>query len=251
MNKLKFIALALASVCTLSLSAQVTYKASYFGVKSDGSTLNTRSIQKAIDHISEQGGGTLEFYVGRYLTGTLNLKSNVTIQLHEGAVLVGVTFPYDYTAAGDTKAIICAEGQENIAVTGKGVIQGQGTLLLGNIQTQINKGNLKESVAQASPALISLKNCSNVKIEGINLQNPCGNVMVYSDCKDVTLSNLAVTSRQTANSQGVLFSGCTGFSMTDCYFDTTGDALVSAGTSTNVNISGCKTPNGKQLKAKK
>ena len=39
--------------------------------------------------------------------------------------------------------------------------------------------------------------------------------------------------------------------MTDCYFDTTGDALVSAGTSTNVNISGCKTPNGKQLKAKK
>ena len=251
MNKLKLIALALVSVCTLSLSAQVTYKASYFGVKSDGSTLNTRSIQKAIDHISEQGGGTLEFYVGRYLTGTLNLKSNVTIQLHEGAVLVGVTSPYDYFAAGDTKAIICAEGQENIAVTGKGVIQGQGTLLQGKGQTQIDKGNLKESLAQASPALISLKNCTNVKIEGINLQNPCGNVMVYSDCKDVTLNNLAVTSRQTANSQGVLFSGCTGFTMTDCYFDTTGTALVSGGNSTGVTISGCKTPDGKQLKAKK
>ena len=250
MNKFKFIALTLLSVCTLSLSAK-DYNASYFGIKSDGSTLNTRSIQKAIDLISEEGGGTLNFYVGRYLTGTINLKSNVTIQLHEGAVLVGVTSVYDYFPAGGTKAIICADGQENIAIQGKGVIQGQGAALLEKIQVQIEKGNLKESVAQASPVLISMSNCTKVTVDGINLQNPCGNTMVYADCKDVTLNNLSVTSQQTADSKGLVFSGCTGFTMTDCYFDTTGDAMVSAGTSTGVNITNTKTVAGKQLKAKK
>lgn len=49
-----------------------------FGIKSDGVTLNTRSIQRAVDYISEQGGGRLIFYVGRYLTGSIELKSNVT-----------------------------------------------------------------------------------------------------------------------------------------------------------------------------
>src|SRR5690554_5586558 len=76
---------------TVSTYAQHTYNASFFGIKSNGTTLNTTAIQKAIDYISEQGGGELNFYVGRYLTGTIELKSNVTLILHEGAVLVGST----------------------------------------------------------------------------------------------------------------------------------------------------------------
>lgn len=250
MNKLKLIALTLLSVCTLSLSAK-DYKASMFGVKSDGSTLNTRSIQRAIDFISEQGGGTLEFYVGRYLTGTIYLKSNVTIQLHEGAVLVGVTSPYDYFAAGDNKALICAEGQQNIAIQGKGVLQGQGAVVLNNIKTQIDKGYLKESVAQASPELISMKDCSNVTVQGIYMQNPCGNVQSYVGCKDVKVSGVSVESKEVAGSVGITFAGCTGISIADSYFNTSGAALVSAGTSTGVSVTGSKTPDGKQLKANK
>ena len=64
------------------------YNASYFGIKSNGTTLNTTSIQAAIDYIHAQGGGRLVFYVGRYLTGSIHLKSNVTIHLNEGAVIV-------------------------------------------------------------------------------------------------------------------------------------------------------------------
>ena len=72
------------------------YPASLFGIKSNGEVMNTNSIQRAIDHISANGGGRLVFKVGRYLTGTIHLKSNVTIDLGEGAVLVGSTNPYDY-----------------------------------------------------------------------------------------------------------------------------------------------------------
>ena len=72
------------------------YKASRFGCKSDGVTLNTSSIQRALDYIADQGGGTLVFEVGRYLTGSLHLPPNVNIQLNEGAILVGSSNPYDY-----------------------------------------------------------------------------------------------------------------------------------------------------------
>ena len=82
---------------TTSCSEGTTlYKASRFGCKSDGVTLNTSSIQRALDYIANQGGGTLVFEVGRYLTGSLHLPPNVNIQLNEGAILVGSPNPYDY-----------------------------------------------------------------------------------------------------------------------------------------------------------
>ena len=100
MNTKRYIITALAlMLTTFQLQAQATdtiYNASLFGIKSNGTTLNTTSIQKAIDFISETGGGTLRFYVGIYLTGTIELKSNVTILLEEGAILMGSTNIYDY-----------------------------------------------------------------------------------------------------------------------------------------------------------
>src|ERR1700704_2886908 len=72
------------------------YPASLFGIHSDGVTLNTRSIQFAIDYINDQGGGRLVFDVGRFLTGSIHLKSNVTLHLKEGAVLLGALNPFDY-----------------------------------------------------------------------------------------------------------------------------------------------------------
>ncbi len=107
------------------------YPASLFGIYSDGVTLNTRSIQAAIDYINANGGGRLMFYVGRYLTGSIHLKSNVTIHLEEGAVLVGSLNPYDYDKKIYT-ALILAYDQTDIAITGEGVIDGQGRTVARN-----------------------------------------------------------------------------------------------------------------------
>src|SRR5690606_38012411 len=96
------------------------YNASLFGIRSDGQTLNTGSIQTAVNYISEQGGGRLMFYVGRYLTGSIEMKSNVVIHLEEGAVLVGVPSIYDYYRQGEFRALLYAQGQQKIALTGKG-----------------------------------------------------------------------------------------------------------------------------------
>lgn len=124
------------------------YYASEFGIKSNGTTLNTTSIQKAIDFISEQGGGRLCFKVGRYLTGTIHIKSNVTIDLGEGAVLVGSPNPYDYDKVDWAPAFISAENAENIAITGLGVIDGNGREVANNYLAQVAAGFIKDPQAR-------------------------------------------------------------------------------------------------------
>ncbi len=66
-----------------------------FGVKNDGITLNTNSIQRAIDYITENGGGRLVFGSGVYLTGSIYIKSNVTLHLEKGAEIRGSENPFD------------------------------------------------------------------------------------------------------------------------------------------------------------
>lgn len=249
MSKIKLTALFLALVLTLNLSAK-EYKASLFGVKSEGITLNTKSIQKAIDYISENGGGKLVFYVGRYLTGTIQLKSNVIIELKEGAILVATSSIYDYYSAGGPKALIVADGQENIGVTGKGVIEGNSTSVLGQINAQIQKGYLKESVAQASPALITLNNCTNVTINEFNLTDACGNVQYYSGCKNLLINGVTVKSINSKDSKGLVLSGCDGVKISNIYFETSGKELKSNGTSKNTTVADCKNAKGEKLQLK-
>ena len=119
--------------------------------KSNGTTLNTNSIQKGIDYISENGGGRLVFYVGRYLTGTIYLKSNVTIHLEEGAILVGSDNPFDYEMNFNWTALIFALDQQNIGITGKGVIDGQGFQVANNLVDMIHKGVVKDPLKYDRP----------------------------------------------------------------------------------------------------
>ena len=127
----KYAILIVLFFCSIALWAK-DYPASLFGIYSDGTTLNTRSIQFAIDYINDQGGGRLVFDVGRFLTGSIHLKSNVTLHLKEGAVLVGALNPFDYDKKMFT-ALIFSYDQHDIAITGKGVIDGQGRIVARNV----------------------------------------------------------------------------------------------------------------------
>lgn len=206
------------------------YQATMFGIKSDGITMNTRSIQKAIDFISEKGGGRLVFYVGRYLTGSVHLKSNVTIHLGEGAVLIGSANPYDYDMELNAwYGLILANKQENIGITGKGVIDGQGRDLANNFISQVYSGVIQDKLQLGRvanrPKLIYFRECKNVDIKEITLKNPAFWTQTYDQCENLQIDGITVHSRAYWNNDGIDIVDCNGALVQNCYVDATDDGI--------------------------
>jgi hypothetical protein len=209
------------------------YKASYFGIQSNGTTLNTTSIQKAIDYINENGGGRLVFYVGRYLTGTVYLKSNVTIHLEEGAVLVGSENPFDYRREGSWMALIFAFDQEDIGITGKGVIDGQGYKVANNVLDMVHRGVIKDPGdlmydrprEGIRPQNIYFKGCKNVTIKGIILKDPASWNQQYDQCKNVVIDSITVDSKSYWNNDGVDIVDCDSVVVSNSYIDAADDGI--------------------------
>jgi Glycosyl hydrolases family 28 len=206
------------------------YPASLFGIYSDGVTLNTRSIQFAIDYINGQGGGRLVFDVGKFLTGSIHLRSNVTIQLQEGAVLLGALNPFDYDKKMFT-ALIFSYDQHNIAITGKGVIDGQGRTVARNVADLIHKGIIKDAFrndrpeAENRPMLINFRSCENILVKGVTLRNSASWVQTYDQCKNLRIDSIYVDSKAFWNNDGIDIVDCDSVSITNSYIDSDDDGI--------------------------
>ena len=230
MKTTKPLLFALLLLSSISLRAK-DYNASLFGIKSNGTTLNTTSIQKAIDYINENGGGRLVFYVGRYLTGTIHLKSNVFIQLEEGAILVGSVNPFDYERKTNWTALIFAHDQQNIGITGKGVIDGQGFLVANNLVDLIHKGVVKDPLKYdrpnegIRPLNIYFRGCRNIRIQGITMKDPGSWNQEYDQCKNVIIDGITVDSKSYWNNDGVDIVDCDSVSITNSWFDAADDGI--------------------------
>ena len=107
---------------TLCSEGSTLYKASRFGCKSNGTTLNTSSIQHALNYIAAHGGGTLVFEVGRYLTGSIHLPQGVNIQLNEGAILVGSPNRHDYESVDGHPTLLIGSDEGISHICGLGSI---------------------------------------------------------------------------------------------------------------------------------
>jgi polygalacturonase len=213
-----------------SQSSAKDYPASLFGIYSDGVTLNTRSIQFAIDYINQQGGGRLVFDVGRFLTGSIHLKSNVTLHLMEGAVLLGVLNPLDYDREGFT-ALILGHDQQNIAITGKGVIDGQGRQVARNVAEMVHKGLIKDAFrndrpeVEIRPMLIYFRSCENVLIRGVTMRNAAAWVQTYDQCKNLRADSITIDSRAFWNNDGIDIVDCDSVAITNSYIDSDDDGI--------------------------
>jgi polygalacturonase len=96
------------------------YNIADFDAVADGRTMNTSAIQSAIDAANKKGGGRVIIPAGSFLTGSIILKSGVELHLAEKAVLLGSTNPDHYRKLNRWVALILADGQHNISITGKG-----------------------------------------------------------------------------------------------------------------------------------
>jgi polygalacturonase len=184
--------------------------------------------------------------VGRYLTGSIELKSNVTIRIEEGAVLVAVPSVYDFRGVGGCNAIIYADKQKNIGIGGKGIIDGRSIAVRTSVEEQLQKGHIEGNVSGYVPALICMKSCEDVRIEQVTLQDAANIAEIYKDCHNVTVDKVVVNAGA-SDRKAISISGCDGVKMTDCYFNMAGNPLESAGTSRNLIFTNCITPDGKAV----
>lgn len=115
----------------MSASAFPCYNVRDFGATGDGATLDTAAFQRAITTCHDAGGGTVFVPAGNYLVGTIDLRSNLTLHLDAGAVVLGSpnladyrVLPYKSELRNTT--LLLADGATNVAIVGRGTIDGNG-----------------------------------------------------------------------------------------------------------------------------
>lgn len=215
-----------------------------YGAKPDGQTLCTMAIQKAIDACGAAGGGTVVFPPGRFLSGTLFLKSAVTLRLDEKATLLGSTNGADYPKTppvnvrsfndGRTqKQLIFGENLKDIAITGRGTIDGQG-------------GSFPMAPRGATPDrpfVIRLVACKNILIENINLHASAFWMQHYLECDDLTVRGINVVNHSNWNNDTIDIDGCHRVRIENLTTDSSDDGITLKSTSLraceDVTVSNC------------
>lgn len=229
-----------ASRPAASRGSEAVFSVRDFGALGDGRTRDTRAIQGAIDAAAKAGGGTVSFGPGRYLSGTLFLKSHVALRLARGAVLLGSTNLADYpptipkirsyTDNYVRQSLIYGEGLEDVAITGSGAIDGQGAAF-------------KTKAYLRRPYVIRLVSCRHVLIEGITLRNSAMWMQHYLACEYVTIRGIRVLNHSNYNNDMVDIDGCRNVHITGCTADSADDAVTLKSTferpCENVVISDC------------
>lgn len=214
----------------LSVQAK-DYQITDFGAVADGVFLNSRTIQRAIDYVSQNGGGRLIFTPGHYLCGSIYMKSNVTLHLEEGATLLGSTNPFDYVKDPYVgwMSLIFAIKQDNIGLTGKGTIDGQGFKTAYNMCDYVNKGVVKDPMKldrpneTNRPENIYFRECTNVNVIGVTLRDPASWNQTYDQCKNVYIDSIFVDSKSYWNNDGIDIVDCDGVIIRNSFVDAADD----------------------------
>jgi hypothetical protein len=240
------------------------YDVRTYGAVADGKTKNTVAIRKAISAASAGGGGTVYLGGGTYLTGPIHLASNITLFIDAGTILkfsddFGDYLPmvrsrWEGTEVFNFSPLIYADRADNIAVVGRGTIDGQGAAwwkylralkdehqktgvwrtdkwrqefsrMNPNLEWPDDRQNLEMGFLR--PPLIQLIECHNVAIEDLTIRNsPFWTVNpVYSD--DVNVRGVTIDNPLDApNTDGIDPESCRNVHIADCHISVGDDCIT-------------------------
>ncbi len=230
----------------------VTYNIQDFGAVADGKTPNKAAFEKAITTCHENGGGTIKVPAGNYyLDGPIVFKSNVHIELLEGAVLNFSVFEKDYlpavlvtwegTQVYNYSPLIYAYQANNIALTGKGTINGNGSKNFSNWKTlqEPDKAILRKMGQDLTPvyqrvfaeghklrpSFFQPYGCTSVRLEGITILDSPFWVIHPTYCNNVIIRGVTVDSNNT-NNDGCDPESCSNVLIENCTFKTGDDSIA-------------------------
>lgn len=250
--------LFLLTILTTGVFAQQkkVFDITSFGAIGDSMTNNAAFIQKAIDSASANGGGRVLVPAGKFVTGVINLRTGVELHVSAKAMLLGSTRRTDYGATR-ASALLVADNQHHISITGAGTIDGRGREVVQDVDRMLKEGTLqdpqwqtvnpwgqKRSAEFNRPHLLTFKNCDQVTIKGVLFKDAACWVQTYRECTNLIIDSVRVQSTAYYNNDGIDIDDCRNVKITRCNVnaDDDGICLKSGNANTfceNVEISDC------------
>jgi polygalacturonase len=243
---LLFVATTIPAFCK---PAADFYNIKQYGAAGDGKNLDSKAINKAIDAAEAKGGGTVFIPAGNYLSGSIHLKSNISLYLDQGATIIaaplGAENGYDdeepganneYQDSGHShwhNSLIWGEDLHDISILGQGMIWGKGLV----------KDYIKGK--QTANKAISLLRCRNVNIRDISVLHGGWFAILATGVDNLTIDNVKLDT----NRDGMDIDCCKNVRVSNCYVNSPGDdgiclkstfGLGYARSTDNVTITNCQ-----------
>jgi len=267
-------------VLSSSAADAPVYDVKTFGAKGDGKTLETPAINKAIDKAASEGGGTVYFPAGNYLSVSIHLKSNIALYLDQGATIIAASTSNDikyeppepnewdkYQDFGHShwhNSLIWGENLTNVSILGPGMIWGKGLVRSGS-QSRTRQQNDALNAARANEPKqpfgypnprdavepgwanksIALKLCRNVIIRDITIFHGGHFAILATGVDNLTIDNLKIDT----NRDGIDIDACKNVRISNCTVNSPFDdaicpkssfALGYARATENVTITNCQ-----------
>ncbi|WP_257668611.1 glycoside hydrolase family 28 protein [Parapedobacter tibetensis] len=232
-----------------------------YGAKNDSTMIASDAIRRAINEAFVAGGGTVYFPAGKYLTGPIHLQSNITLHLEAGAelhfsddfdhYLPMVPSRWEGTDVVNFSPLIYANGAENIAITGRGSLNGNGKkwwqyfferiygtdaseplshwqeeffrnnkdVLHPDVPGWIEKGFLR-------PPFIQFMHCKNVLVEGITITNSPFWTLNPQYCENVNIHGVTIYNPPSPNTDGINPESCRNVRIANCHISVGDDCIT-------------------------
>jgi alpha-L-rhamnosidase len=248
------VGLAILAVCSLAPhsvdAADTRLSITDLGAVPDGKTLNTAAIQKAIDQLAKDGGGTLVIPAGAFLSGAVFLKPSVNLHLDQGAVLKGSTDTADYPTTRTRieghfqdwlPALINAIGCDHLRITadggksgqesdGGGMLDGSGQPYWTAFRTKLTADRSTKNLDVPRPRLMFLQDCHDVQITGLHLKDSgFWNLHLYR-CDNVTIDNVDIRAgRGSPSTDGIDIDSSQNITVTNTFVSNNDDCIAFKG----------------------
>ena len=218
----------------VAVSAQNIYDILTFGAKGDGVTDDAVAIQKAIDRCSAEGGGVVLLPRNHvFLSGPVELKSNVELHLEATATLKANPNEsiYQLSAFGENRGEgmlwLWAKDAENISITGKGTIHGNGIAFMGaELEDSYELKPLADQTFDPRPHVLTLTNVQNLTIRDVTIREGAYWTVHLIGCNEAVIDGINLLNNlKIRNGDGIDLDHSKNVRIANCHI-TSGDDCI-------------------------